>query len=87
MGQFFPWSLCNFERTTFSGTFVLNYFCYGSVVQNKLLFEDLFCFSTGGWLYRSTVHISLFNFGIYGVIRYIFCDIIWATDSESCLNI
>ena len=21
------------------------------MVQNKLLFEDLFCFSTGGWLY------------------------------------
>ena len=54
------------------------------MVQNKLLFEDLFRFSTGGWLYRSTVHISfkLFNFGIYGVMRNIFCDIIWATDSE-----
>ena len=27
------------------------------MVQNKVLFEDLFCFSTGGWLYGSTVHI------------------------------
>ena len=33
------------------------------MVQNKVLFEDLFCFSTGGWLYRSTVHICLFKFG------------------------
>ena len=41
MWQFFSWSLCNFERTTFLGTFVGYYFCYGSVVQNKLLFEDL----------------------------------------------
>ena len=56
-------------------------------VQNKLLFEVLFSFSTGGWLYRSTVHIGLCNFGIQGVLRNIFCEIIWATDSESCLNI
>ena len=48
------------------------------MVQNKLLFEVLFSFSTGGWLYRSTVHIGSCNFGIYGVLRNIFCDIIWA---------
>ena len=27
-----------------------------------MLFEDLFCFSTGGWLYRSTVHIGFIQF-------------------------
>ena len=53
------------------------------MVQNKLLFEDSSCFSTGGWLYSSTVHIGL----VEGVLRNFFRDIIWATDSESCLNV
>ena len=53
------------------------------MVQNKLLFEDSSYFSIGGWLYSSTVHIGL----VEGVLRNLFRDIIWATDSESCLNV
>ena len=41
------------------------------MVQNKVLFEDLFCFSTGGWLHRSTVHIGLFNL-VEGVLMGLF---------------
>ena len=53
------------------------------MVQNNLLFEDSSCFSTGGWLYSSTVHIGL----VEGVLRNFSRDIILATDSESCLNV
>ena len=42
------------------------------MVQNKLLFEDSSCFSTGGWLYSSTVHIGL----VEGVLRNFSRDII-----------
>ena len=42
-----------------------------SLVQNKVLFENLLCISTGGWLYRSTVHIGLFDL-VEGVLRSFF---------------
>ena len=41
------------------------------MVPNKVLFENLFCFSTGGWLYSSTVHIGLFDL-VEGVLRSFF---------------
>ena len=59
MGHFFHGA-----KNNIFGNVCVNYFCYGSVVQNKLMFEVLFSFSTAGWLYRSTVHIGLCNFGI-----------------------
>ena len=39
------------------------------------------------WINIFVSTVQQFNFGILGVLRNIFSDIIWATDSESCWNI
>ena len=54
------------------------YFEFGSVVQYKLMFEDLFCLSTGGYIVLRT--ITFCTILVEGVITYKehFCEIIGA---------